>query len=69
LPGFLFLAQFSLEGIPFGVPFFLCHKKSGLREIGKALMDIEAMAHLGIIKLYAIGGGVAATYFIILSRS
>ena len=30
----------------------------------KALLVIEEMTRLGIIKAYAIGGGIAATYYI-----
>ncbi|MCR4395938.1 MAG: hypothetical protein NUW07_04280 [Candidatus Saccharicenans sp.] len=30
----------------------------------RALAVIEEMTHLGIIKSYAIGGGIAATYYI-----
>jgi len=30
----------------------------------KAILVIEEMARLGIIKSYAVGGGIAATYYI-----
>jgi hypothetical protein len=40
------------------------YNRSGTRPMEKALQVIEEMTRLGTIKAYAIGGGIAATYYI-----
>ncbi len=54
------------EGTP---PFFYLLKAFLYNQAGPATMDktllvIEEIVHLEIIKAYAIGGGIAATYYI-----
>ncbi len=55
----------SRKGPP---PFFISggdfrYNRAGPDAMDKTLLVIEEMTRLGIIKAYAIGGGIAATYY------
>jgi len=64
LPGFFIFSAILIRGDTFWCPPFFYYDKIRLGEMEKALIVIKEMTRLGIIKSYAIGGGIAATYYI-----